>query len=177
MDIIRDIEKVRRVVAITERFVASVRDFPCGHKPNGVGGKCDACEALKEWDALSSNGKPSDGATTPEARDEKAERKAEARRGKETMNTPQPANAVGVGISELLAEATSIICDMTDDELCSYDHYGYCHTHSLHERPCPHERAKGFMLKILSANDGDEGRRPAKGNHDNTQSARRPPVR
>jgi len=55
MDVIRDIATVRRVLVITERFAAAVRDFPCGHKPNGVGGKCDACEALKEWDALSSN--------------------------------------------------------------------------------------------------------------------------
>lgn len=44
--------KPHKVIAITEKVMNSIRDFPCGHKPNGVGGKCDACEALKEWDAL-----------------------------------------------------------------------------------------------------------------------------
>lgn len=55
VDAIRDIATVRRIIAITEKVMHSIRDFPCGHKPNGVGGKCDACEALKEWDALSAN--------------------------------------------------------------------------------------------------------------------------
>ena len=52
MDVIRDINTVHRIIEITEKVMASVRDFPCGHKPNGVGGKCQACEALKEWDEL-----------------------------------------------------------------------------------------------------------------------------
>lgn len=43
---------VRRLIAIADLFANSVRAFPCGHKPNGVGGKCDACEALKEWETL-----------------------------------------------------------------------------------------------------------------------------
>lgn len=55
VDAIRDIATVRKLIAITEKAMHSIRDFPCGHKPNGVGGKCDACEALKEWDALSAN--------------------------------------------------------------------------------------------------------------------------
>ena len=45
-------EITRRKLQIAERFAESVRDFPCGHKPNGIGGKCDACEALKEWDEI-----------------------------------------------------------------------------------------------------------------------------
>ena len=43
------------MLRIAERAMNSIRDFPCAHKPNGVGGKCGACEALKQWDALSSN--------------------------------------------------------------------------------------------------------------------------
>jgi hypothetical protein len=39
------------VLSITEKVMASIRDFPCGHKPNGIGGECQACAALKEWDA------------------------------------------------------------------------------------------------------------------------------
>ncbi len=58
MDVIRDIDGVRKLVAITERVMRSVRDYPCGHKPNWEGGKCDACEALKEWDALSGTTQP-----------------------------------------------------------------------------------------------------------------------
>lgn len=52
MDVIRDIEAIRRLISITEKVMGSVRDFHCGHKPNGVGGTCQACEALKEWDSL-----------------------------------------------------------------------------------------------------------------------------
>jgi hypothetical protein len=52
MDVIRDIETVQKLVAIAEKAMQSLRDFPCGHKPHGVSGKCAACEALKEWDAL-----------------------------------------------------------------------------------------------------------------------------
>ena len=52
MDVIRDIEKVDRLISITTKAMDSIRDFPCGHKPNGVGGTCKACEALSQWDSL-----------------------------------------------------------------------------------------------------------------------------
>jgi hypothetical protein len=52
MDVIRDIETVKKLVAIAEKAMLSIRDFHCGHKPNGVSGKCAACEALKEWDNI-----------------------------------------------------------------------------------------------------------------------------
>ena len=52
VDAIRDIEKVRKLLSITEKAMRSIRDFHCGHKPNVVGGRCEACEALEEWDAL-----------------------------------------------------------------------------------------------------------------------------
>jgi hypothetical protein len=55
VDAIRDIATVRRLIAVAEKAMHSIRDFPCGHKPNGVSGVCDACEALNEWDALSAN--------------------------------------------------------------------------------------------------------------------------
>jgi hypothetical protein len=39
VDAIRDIAKVRKLIAITEKVMRAIRDFPCGHKPNGAGGK------------------------------------------------------------------------------------------------------------------------------------------
>ena len=45
----------------------------------------------------------------------------------------------------LLAELTH-----PDDE-CVYDHHGYCQTHDLADRPCPHSRAK----RLISAARGD----------------------
>ncbi len=44
-----------------------------------------------------------------------------------------------------LARALAILADLVDDAPCQYDHHGYCQAHSLHERPCPHERAKTLL--------------------------------
>ena len=55
MDVIRDISTVKRLLAVTEMAMRSIRDYPCGHKPSGVSGHCEACAALKEWDELSSH--------------------------------------------------------------------------------------------------------------------------
>lgn len=41
-----------------------------------------------------------------------------------------------------VAELCRLIAELTDSGACSYDHHGYCQTHNLDERPCPHERAK-----------------------------------
>ena len=49
MDVIRDIENVKRIIAITEKAMDSIRS--CGHKPGYESGDCKACEALAEWDA------------------------------------------------------------------------------------------------------------------------------
>lgn len=46
----RDLVEVRKLIAIAAKAMDSIRDFPCGHKPNGVSGKCEACAALDEWD-------------------------------------------------------------------------------------------------------------------------------
>ena len=43
--------------------------------------------------------------------------------------------------------AIKIISELCDPEDCDYDHHGYCQAHSLHKRPCPHERAKMFLEK------------------------------
>lgn len=61
MDVIRDIEKVKQMITITKKAMQSIREYPCGHKPYAESGPCEACQALKEWDALSSND-PSSGA-------------------------------------------------------------------------------------------------------------------
>lgn len=45
-------KEIADIIRVAQKFANSVRDFHCGHKPFGVGGKCEACEALKEWDAL-----------------------------------------------------------------------------------------------------------------------------
>lgn len=44
--------RIAEMLRIAERAINSIRDFSCGHKPNGVGGKCEACQALDDWDAL-----------------------------------------------------------------------------------------------------------------------------
>ncbi len=45
-------KEIADVIRVAQKAMNSIRDHPCGHKPFGVGGKCEACEALKEWDAL-----------------------------------------------------------------------------------------------------------------------------
>lgn len=55
-------EHARRLELICEKFARSVRDWPCGHKPNYAYGTCEACEALEEYKALA--GVPNDGAKT-----------------------------------------------------------------------------------------------------------------
>ena len=35
-----------------------------------------------------------------------------------------------------------------DNDDCHYDQQGYCQTHSLDERPCPHERAKKILNNL-----------------------------
>lgn len=52
MDVIRDVATVQRVIEIAKKAMNSIRDFQCGHKPWYESGKCSACEALQEWDAL-----------------------------------------------------------------------------------------------------------------------------
>jgi hypothetical protein len=39
----------------------------------------------------------------------------------------------------------ALIEELTHDDECQYDHHGYCQAHFLHERPCPHERAKALL--------------------------------
>lgn len=46
-----------------------------------------------------------------------------------------------------LNELIAVLEDLIDSEACSYDHHGYCQSHSLHEKPCPHERAKKLLAK------------------------------
>lgn len=38
-----------------------------------------------------------------------------------------------------------LLAELVDDEPCCYDHDGNCQSHSLHERPCPHETAKHVL--------------------------------
>lgn len=48
----RTFGEIADMLRIAQRAMDSIRDYPCGHKPNGVGGECDACKALREWDSL-----------------------------------------------------------------------------------------------------------------------------
>lgn len=41
-----------------------------------------------------------------------------------------------------------LIAELSDDEACSYDHHGYCQTHNLQEKPCPHERAQQILAAM-----------------------------
>lgn len=38
-----------------------------------------------------------------------------------------------------------LIEELTDFDLCRYDHHGKCQSHSPHERPCPHEMAQKVL--------------------------------
>lgn len=38
-----------------------------------------------------------------------------------------------------------ILRKLVDRDQCHYDHHGYCQTHSLDSKPCPHELAKAFL--------------------------------
>ena len=38
-----------------------------------------------------------------------------------------------------------LIEEFVDDDPCQYDMHGYCQAHSLHSKPCPHERAKEML--------------------------------
>jgi len=40
----------------------------------------------------------------------------------------------------------ALVTELVDADPCRYDHHGYCQTHSLHEKPCPHEQAKDLGL-------------------------------
>jgi hypothetical protein len=50
----------------------------------------------------------------------------------------------------LLAEALDILRLMTDPDPCDYDYHDLCQTHNLHDRPCPHERAKVLFNRIAA---------------------------
>ena len=40
---------------------------------------------------------------------------------------------------------TDLLRELVDEGECSYDHHGYCQTHTLDPKPCPHERAKARL--------------------------------
>jgi len=44
------------------------------------------------------------------------------------------------------AQLMEIAEELYDDSPCSYDHHGLCQTHSLQEKPCPHEQM-GLIIK------------------------------
>lgn len=57
----------------------------------------------------------------------------------------------------------ALVRDLVDADDCWYDHHGYCQGHSLHEKPCPHERAKALLVHLQSGReqtDGDDGVTP-----------------
>ena len=41
-----------------------------------------------------------------------------------------------------------LLRELTDNEVCSYDHHGYCQTHFLSEKPCPNETAIKVFEKL-----------------------------
>jgi hypothetical protein len=40
-----------------------------------------------------------------------------------------------------------LLAELTDDDVCRYDHNGNCQTHRLDPRPCPQERARAILAK------------------------------
>lgn len=52
-DFARSLEReINKYIHLCYQFAEAVRENPCGHKPFAESGKCEACEALKQWDAL-----------------------------------------------------------------------------------------------------------------------------
>ena len=52
-------------------------------------------------------------------------------------------------LKEILEECLELIGELIDSEECRYDHENYCQSHSLHEYPCPHARAKKMLQEIV----------------------------
>lgn len=48
---------------------------------------------------------------------------------------------------ERIAVLTELVREFVDVDPCHYDHHGYCQAHSLHRRPCPHERAGALLAE------------------------------
>lgn len=48
-------------------------------------------------------------------------------------------------VSTEVERLRALVADLVDEDECHYDHHGYCQAHSLHERPCPHERARTIL--------------------------------
>lgn len=54
-------------------------------------------------------------------------------------------------VGEAVMPLIELIEELTDPSPCCYDHHGYCQAHSLHEAPCPHERAKQLLDRLREA--------------------------
>lgn len=39
----------------------------------------------------------------------------------------------------------ALVAELVDDAECRYDHHGYCQSHRLDPKPCPHERATAAL--------------------------------
>lgn len=50
-----------------------------------------------------------------------------------------------VWLLERIEEREGLVRELTDPDQCRYDHHGYCQSHALHEKPCPHERSKELL--------------------------------
>lgn len=53
---------IKEKLHLCDEFAQAVRENSCGHKPWGESGKCEACEALKQWDDMSRSLSPNDAA-------------------------------------------------------------------------------------------------------------------
>jgi hypothetical protein len=53
-------------------------------------------------------------------------------------------------LTQILEEASEIICQLTDDDECRLDHHGYCQTHCWFDKSlCINKRAKQYRDKWL----------------------------
>jgi hypothetical protein len=61
--------------------------------------------------------------------------------------TPIIKHFLATALEEQRKEYTDILEDLIDEDECSYDHHGYCQTHSWFETEpkCPHARAKAIL--------------------------------
>ena len=42
-------------------------------------------------------------------------------------------------------ELLELLAAIVDEDPCQYDHHGYCQSHGLFSKPCPHERVNAIL--------------------------------
>lgn len=60
----------------------------------------------------------------------------------------------------MTADLRGLVEELIDPDPCWFDHHGYCQAHKLHEKPCPHERAKDLLAELSGTSDSPDDLTP-----------------